>query len=63
VYPGYDPVRVAVIRKRERVLRSAQTPAQKAAAKRYAELADEWLARWDRKAGPLAKFFGIFAKN
>lgn len=65
MYPGYDPLYFAVIHKRERVLNSARTPAQKQCAQRYAELANAWL-EW-REAqlnrSPLSRFLGIFSNR
>ncbi len=65
MYPGYDPLYFAVIHKRERVLNSARTPAQKQCAQRYAELANAWL-EWREtqlNRSPLSRFLGIFGNR
>lgn len=65
MYPGYDPLYFVVVHKRERVLLSARTPAQKRVAQRYADLANEWLDRRDREQAKsrLSKFLGIFTNK
>lgn len=66
MYPGYDPLYFAVIHKRERVLNSARTPAQKQCAQRYAELANAWLERREadqQRRGPLSRLLGIFGNK
>jgi len=66
MWPGYDALYFKVVHKREKVLRSATTPAQRACAQRYAELADQWLQHRDEQQlsrGPLSKFLSIFTYN
>ena len=65
MYPGYDPLYFAVIHKRERVLNSARTPAQKQCAQRYAELANAWLKSREAQlnSSPLSRFLGIFGNR
>ena len=66
MYPGYDALYFVVVHKRERVLNSARTPAQKQCAQRYADLANAWLDRREaeqRRHGPLSRLLGIFVKK